>query len=61
MNCTTQEELLSYRDGAVGRMRLNRQRALHTLTLEMCRAMMPFKLLGFDTDNDSVFFNVSLR
>ena len=33
------DELLALRDGVVGRLRLNRPRALHTLTLEMCRAM----------------------
>ncbi len=33
------DELLAFRDGGVGRMRLNRPRALHTLTLDVCRAM----------------------
>ena len=48
MTCAAQDELLAYADGGVGRLRLNRPRALHTLTLEMCRAMAAALLLWRD-------------
>ncbi|MFX8747390.1 enoyl-CoA hydratase/isomerase family protein, partial [Acinetobacter baumannii] len=35
----SQQEVLITRDGRIGRLSLNRPRALHALTLDMCHAM----------------------
>ncbi|MBV9510080.1 MAG: enoyl-CoA hydratase/isomerase family protein [Caulobacteraceae bacterium] len=42
-------EIIVRREGAVGRLTLNRPRALHALTLEMCR-LMTEALLGWRAD-----------
>ncbi len=46
------EDLLTQRDGAVGRISLNRPKALHALTLEMCHAVSA--ALSDWTGDDSV-------
>ncbi|MDO6415108.1 enoyl-CoA hydratase/isomerase family protein [Sphingomonas sp. BIUV-7] len=43
------DELIVMREGAVGRLRLNRPRAIHALTLPMCEAMIA-ALLEWRTD-----------
>jgi len=40
---------------------LVREQTLLTAVLSELRSLMPFSLLGFDTDNDSVFINETVR
>jgi hypothetical protein len=40
---------------------LVREQTLLVAVLSEMRALMPFSLLGFDTDNDSVFINETVR
>lgn len=40
---------------------LVREQKLLTEVLNELRRLMPFSLLGFDTDNDSVFINETIR
>ena len=40
---------------------LMREQVLLTRVLDEVRGVMPFPLLGFDTDNDSVFMNETIQ
>ena len=40
---------------------LVREQRLLTEVLDELRKLLPFALLGFDTDNDSVFMNETVR
>jgi len=49
--------------GAIGRVHATRSREQKLLTavLSEVRKVLPFALLGFDTDNDNVFMNETVR